>query len=129
MALGIYKKGQGKYTRLWTGFIGMIVVGIGCYQLYKKLAGADFNLWVETMIPAGLCLVLCGLIYGLLNRPSVADFMIVSEGEMKKVSWSSRREITTSTLIVVVVVVLMALLLGFTDLGFQLFFRWLLKTS
>ncbi len=129
MALEIYKKGQGKYTRLWTGFAVMILVGLGCYQLYNKLEGTDLNLWAKTMIPVVLFLVLAGLMSWLLNKPSVADFMIVAEGEMKKVSWSSRQEITVSTLIVVIVVVMMALLLGLTDLGFQMLFRWLLRAS
>ncbi|MBN1795606.1 MAG: preprotein translocase subunit SecE [Sedimentisphaerales bacterium] len=48
--------------------------------------------------------------------------MIESEGEMKKVSWSSRKEIFVSTVVVIVVVVLMALFLGTADLGFSLFF-------
>jgi preprotein translocase SecE subunit len=48
--------------------------------------------------------------------------MILAEGEMKKVSWSSRKEIAVSTFIVIVVVVIMAVLLGITDLSFKLFF-------
>jgi preprotein translocase SecE subunit len=60
-----------------------------------------------------------------MNKHTVADFLIAGEGEMKKVSWSSRREIAVSTLIVIVVVVIMAVLLGITDTGFRLFFDWL----
>jgi len=52
--------------------------------------------------------------------------MIAAEGEMKKVSWSSRREIAVSTFIVIVVVILVAILLGVTDLSFRMFFDWLL---
>ena len=74
----------------------------------------------------GLFVVLGGLIYWLVNKASLADFMIAAEGEMKKVSWSSRKEIAVSTLIVIVVVILLAALLGVADLGFQLFFGWLL---
>jgi preprotein translocase SecE subunit len=78
------------------------------------------------MVPFGLFVVLGLVILWLVNKRSIADFMITAEGEMKKVSWSSRREIAVSTSIVVVVVIIMAVLLGVTDLSFQLVFDWLL---
>jgi preprotein translocase subunit SecE len=126
MSFDIYKPGQGKYTRLCSAFGAAIVVGLGSLQLYETLDGADFGLWVKTMVPAGLFVVLALLIFWLINKPSVADFMVAAEGEMKKVSWSSRKEIAVSTFIVIVVVFVMAVLLGVTDLSFQLFFAWLL---
>ncbi|MCK4913289.1 MAG: preprotein translocase subunit SecE [Planctomycetes bacterium] len=79
------------------------------------------------MIPAGLFVVLAFLIFWLTNKPAIADFLIAAEGEMKKVSWSSRKEIMVSTFIVIVVVVFMASLLGLTDLSFSMFFAWLLS--
>lgn len=127
MRFSIYKKGQGKYTRLCTGFGMGLVVMLGCLQLYKKLQATDLNMWVQTMVPAGLFVTLSALIFWLLNKKSIADFLISAEGEVKKVSWSSRREIAISTFIVIVVVVFMAALLGVTDLGFQLFFAWFLR--
>jgi len=126
MAFEIYKRGQGKYTRLWSAFGAALVAGIGCLQLYNRLHATDLGIWVETMIPTGLLVAFCVLIFWLVNKPAMADFMIAAEGEMKKVSWSSRREIAVSTFIVIVVVVGMALLLGITDFGFQLLFMWLL---
>ncbi|MHC4154160.1 MAG: preprotein translocase subunit SecE [Planctomycetota bacterium] len=83
-------------------------------------------LWLATMVPAGLFIVSGLLIFWLVNKPSVADFMIAAEGEIKKVSWSSRKEIAVSTFIVIVVVVVMAVLLGTTDLVFFQLFSWLL---
>ena len=123
----IYKRGQGKYTRLWSSLAIAVICGLGCLQLYKKLQATDVGLWVETMVPAGLFVVLGTLIFWLINKPTLADFMISAEGEMKKVSWSSRKEIAISTFIVIVVVILMAVLLGTTDLSFQMFFGWLLS--
>ncbi len=127
MVFDIYKRGQGKYTRLYSAFGVAIIVGLGCLRLYKKLQAADLGLWVETMVPAGLFVALGLLIFWLVNKATVADFMIAAEGEMKKVSWSSRREIAVSTFIVIVVVVLVAMLLGAADLIFKLFFMWLLS--
>jgi preprotein translocase SecE subunit len=128
MAFDIYKRGQGKYTRLYSAFAGILIVGLGCFQLYTKLQALDFGLWVETMVPVALFMILSVLVLWIVNRPTVADFMISAEGEMKKVSWSSRKEIAVSTFVVIVVVVGMAVLLGVTDLGLQLFFAWLLGT-
>ncbi len=132
MAFEIYKRGQGKYTRLCSGFGAAIIVGLGCFQLYVKLepiswvGGRRAALWIATMVPVGLFIILGLLVFWLINKPTVADFMIAAEGEMKKVSWSSRREIAVSTFIVIVVVILVAMLLGVTDLSFRMFFDWLL---
>ena len=126
MVFTIYKRGQGKYTRLCSAFAIAIVAGLGCLQLYKKLQAGDVGLWIETMVPAGLFVILAFLSFWLVNQRSFADFLIAAEGEMKKVSWSSRQEIAVSTFIVIVVVIVMAILLGTTDLGFRTLFTWLL---
>jgi preprotein translocase SecE subunit len=126
MIFGIYKRGQGKYTRLCSAFAVAIICGLGCLRLYTKLQVWDLNMWVETMVPAGLFVVFALLISWLINKSSVADFLIAAEGEMKKVSWSSRQEIAVSTFIVIIVVAFMAILLGTADLGFNMFFTWLI---
>jgi preprotein translocase subunit SecE len=127
MVFDVYKRGQGKYTRLCSAFGAALIVGLGCLQLYKKLQAWDLGLWTETMVPAGLFVTLGLLIFWLVNKPAVADFMVAAESEMKKVSWSSRKEIVVSTFIVIVLVILLAVFLGVTDLSFQMFFEWLLS--
>jgi len=127
MIFNIYKRGQGKYTRLYSALAIVIVTGLGCLQLYRKLKANDFGLWIETMVPAGMFVALAVLILWLINKSTVADFMIAAEGEMKKVSWSSKKEITVSTFIVIIVVIFMALLLYGTDLSFEVFFNWILQ--
>lgn len=127
MKLAIYKRGQGKNTRLCSGFAVGLIIAVGCLRLYEQLQATDLNLWVQTMIPVALFVIFAMCIFWIVNKPSIADFMIVAEGEMKKVSWSSRKEIAVSTFIVIVVVALMAALIGVTDLGFQMFFSWLLR--
>ena len=97
----------------------------GCYVLWRKLTVLD-NLWVETLVPVGLCTVIGLVFFWLLNRPGVADFMISAEGEIKKVSWSSRREITVSTMIVICVVVFMAVMLFAADMTFKSLFMYVI---
>ena len=125
MLFEIYKRGQGKYTRLCSAFGGALIAGVGCMRLYEKLEAMELGLWTETLIPAGLFVALAALIFWLVNTATVADFMIAAEGEIKKVSWSSRKEVAVSTFIVVVVVVVMAALLGGTDLLFGMLFDWI----
>ena len=84
-------------------------------------------MWIETMVPVAVLVALSVLVLWLVNKPSVADFMIAAEGEMKKVSWSSKKEIVASTFIVILVVILMSVLLGTTDIGFRMFFDRLLR--
>jgi len=123
----IYKRGQGSYTRLCSASAFAVIAGLGCRRLYQVLEATDLGLWVKIMVPAGLFVALSLLISWLINTRAIADFMIAAEGEMKKVSWSSRKEIAVSTFIVIMVVILMTVLLGATDMTFQLIFTWLLS--
>jgi preprotein translocase subunit SecE len=121
MNLKIYKRGQGKNSRLWTALVLLMIVAVGCWRLHEKLQVSN-NPWLHTMIPAVVCAIFAGVIYWLSNKPTVADFLIAAEGEIKKVSWSSRKEIVNSTMIVIVVVAIVATGLGLVDIGFRLFF-------
>jgi preprotein translocase SecE subunit len=122
----IYKPGQGKYTRLGSGFTVAAIVAAGCYRLYEMLTGSDVSLWISTMVPVVILAGLGAGVYWLLNKPAAADFLIAAEGELKKVNWSSRKEIAVSTFVVIIVVLLMAALLGATDFVFQLVFQKLI---
>jgi len=134
MAFNVYKPGLGKYTRLYSAVALAMVAGLGCWRLYTILADVSVpglskqtSFLISRLVPAALFAILAFLVYWLLNRPVVADFLIAAEGEMKKVSWSSRKEITVSTIIVIVVVIMLAVLIGLTDLIFSVFFSAILK--
>jgi preprotein translocase SecE subunit len=122
MNIRIYKRGQGKNARLGTAISVFVVAAVGCWILHQKLMALD-NPWLDTMLPAAVCAVSAAVIYWLSNIPSIADFLIAAEGEIKKVSWSNRKEIANSTMIVIVVVAVMSIGLGLVDLAFQVFFR------
>jgi preprotein translocase subunit SecE len=120
MGFDIYKRGQGYYTRLYSALVMFVIVAFGCYALHEKLRGT--NIWVETLVPAGLCVVFGLFIYWLMNKPNFADFLISAEGEIKKVSWSSRKEIIASTFIVIFVVVSLTVMLFAADFIFKYLF-------
>jgi len=128
MKLEFYKKGQGYYTRLGTAVGAGLLIILGCLALYHKLEGItgledSVKIWVQAGIPAILFLVLSWLVFRTLNTPKYADFLIATEGEMKKVSWSTRKEIVTSTKVVIVTVILMAVFLAVVDFFFQIVFQ------
>lgn len=120
MAAGIYKSGQGYYTRWVSAVAYGLLVGMGALWLWDILESvriAD----VEPIYVAGVgTLVFCaiggGLIYYYigLNR-KVVDFMIATEGEMKKVNWSTRREVLGSTWVVIAMTFIIAVLIFALD--------------
>lgn len=122
MSLTIYKRGQGYHTRLWSALSAFLLVAIGCYRLHLKLYSPDKFL-ICIGIPVAICAGLAFLIYWLVNKPNIADFLIAAEGEVKKVSWANRRELVASTTIVIGVVLCM----GFMLVGVDFVFRWLFE--
>ncbi|MGD0784246.1 MAG: preprotein translocase subunit SecE [Sedimentisphaerales bacterium] len=127
MLIEQYKWGQGKDTRLYSAVAIAVLAAIGCWRLYDKLQGTldvtqATGLWISATVPLGLFALIAAFLYWLVNRPTVADFLIAAEGELKKVSFSSRKEIMTSTFIVIIVMFFMAFMLGAADFVFDLFF-------
>jgi preprotein translocase SecE subunit len=118
---GIYKRGQAANTRLGTAIGIFVLAAYGCFVLHLKLQPLG-NIWLQTLVPVGLCAVIGGLIAWLMNKPSVADFLIASEGEIKKVNWSTRKELTASTSVVIFVMLAIAIMLAVVDWAFILFF-------
>ena len=130
-----YKPEQGKWTRLGT-FIGLTALTAwGAKFLFDRLQVYEgdeaWRLLVTTGTPIAFLVMLGALGWWVSysNRKS-SDFMIATEGEMKKVSWSTKREIIGSTKVVILFTVLLACGLFVVDVVFQLGFRWIgvLKT-
>lgn len=123
-----YKPDQGKATRTGT-FVGVgLLVAWGAKFLNDRLAlyqgDEGWRLLITPGIPIAFAVVLGVIAWRLtfVSRKS-SDFMIATEGEMKKVSWSSKREVIGSTKVVILFTVLMALFLFAVDFAFQVFFK------
>ena len=54
---------------------------------------------------------------GIGRKPN--EFLIATDGEMKKVNWSTRREVYGSTMVVIVATFLIAAVLFVIDFGFS----------
>ncbi|MCY2928167.1 MAG: preprotein translocase subunit SecE [Planctomycetota bacterium] len=122
----IYKRGQGRYTRIGT-FVGMmVIVAIGVAVLAQTLGGnlkpSGYKVYLQYGIPTLLVAAAAWGMFLVVNRQKPADFLIATESEMKKVSWSSRTEVIGSTKVVIIVTLIMAFLLFSVDWLFVMFF-------
>jgi preprotein translocase SecE subunit len=131
LGLKIYKPGQGYYTRICTAIGVGVLVACGAVFLFNELDGvldrnSPYALPVQYGIPAAFIVIMGALLYwGVGLQRKMNDFFIATEGEMKKVNWSTRKEIVKSTKVVIVTVALMGSLLFICDVGFMVFFSYI----
>jgi len=119
----IYKPKQGKRTRGATFAGALLLTVLGGKWISDTLKGYGLSPYVWTFAPVVVMLVIAYLIFWAVYRRSKADFLIATEGEMKKVAWSSRREIIGSTKVVVFATFLLAAMLFAVDTVFRSFFK------
>lgn len=107
-----------------------MLIAWGAKFLNDRLAGFQgdeaWRLMITPGIPILFAVVMAVVAWRLTyvsRGPS--DFLIATEGEMKKVSWSTKREIIGSTKVVIVFTVLMALFLFVVDVIFKAFFSYI----
>ena len=130
MSVGIYKQGQGYWVRLRSAIGFGLLVMMGVIWLWDQLAAVRFGTLEPVYVQGGISVIviaICGLIgYQLSGRkPKFIDFMIATEGEMRKVNWSTRREIFGSTILVILLTLLIAVFCKVADLAFSAFFQWI----
>ena len=134
MAFGIYKQGQGYWTRVMTA-IGIGTLGLaGARWAWGQVAlvNTPFEIIYLQASIAGVVAILTAIlafwIVGVNRR--IIEFFIATEGEMRKVAWPPRKELVGSTWVVIGVSVLIAAILFASDIFFSTIFRWLdiLKT-
>jgi len=120
--LRIYKPGQGTYVR-WGSAAGAAAVLFGLADfVYDQLAW--FSDWVRFLVPVVLLVVLGYVVFWLIGQHrDTVDFMIHTEGEMKKVNWSTRREVLGATKVVIVTVLALGAILFVVDGLFMFFFE------
>lgn len=133
-----YKRTQGVRARRYT-MIGLLIVGMtGVWSAYRH---QTFGLgpWtlqlpfelptiipltdLEYAVPLLLAVAVFWLAWRAVNMPTFADFLIATEAEMNKVSWSSRRRLVQDTIVVLVTCALLTVFLLVVDL----FWGWLLS--
>lgn len=131
-----YKRSQGRKMRQYT-LVGIAGIGLsGTWALmHSDLLAGDLvyrmpfglpNLAVLTdaqfAVPLLLALAVLWVAWRAVNIPAFADFLIATEAEMNKVSWSSRKRLVQDTIVVLVTTLLLTLFLLVIDL----FWGWFL---
>ena len=136
----IYKKGQGYWTRMGT-LAGVTLLGVMlAYTLWVHIPPVFFDPSAEGQqkgnrvsgaIAAGFLLIYGFIAIRLMNKPKNVDFLIATDSEMKKVNWTSRRELIGSSKVVIAFMFMIAIYLFLNDIifGYLMFFMKVLKTT
>ncbi|MGL4419732.1 MAG: preprotein translocase subunit SecE [Gemmataceae bacterium] len=133
-----FKATQGLRLRRYT-MIGLMIIGLsGCWTLFTQkllgsgpwqlaMPGIDTAITLvsdkEYAIPVLLGLVSAWFAWRAINVPDFADFLIATEAEMNKVSWSTRKRLIQDTIVVLTTTILLTVFL----LGVDVFWGWLLS--
>lgn len=128
MALEIYKPGQGERVRSGVAVLAGSLLAYGCYALYNYLCewptlaknlteafGDDVPMSLAAVIAAGVLIGGGFGIFLLSNYGKVADFLIDTEAELQKVTWSTRGEVYTHSLVVIATTVLLGVYIFVLD--------------
>ena len=128
MALTVYKSGQGYWTRMMTAIAVMtFTLGFAVWfndkLLFKLMDNEKNEMYWQAGIIAVTAVGVGALLWWLLNKPKIADFMIATENEMKKVNWPSKQAVIGLTWIVIAGTLMIALILFVADFGFTNLFQ------
>ena len=132
-----YKRSLGVRVRRLTILGILIVGGSGAWSLYSN--GLLPDRWTLAMpfglppvllltgakvaVPLLIMAVALWVAFRAVNVPDFAEFLIATEAEMNKVSWSTRKRLAQDTVVVLITTLLMTLFL----LAVDLFWGWLLS--
>jgi preprotein translocase subunit SecE len=110
---GLFKPMQGWYARLYTALGLGVIAAAGVWHVYES--SMDYNPYWRLGIPAALALGFGWLIFRIVHFQPFAEFLIATEAEMNKVSWTSKEDLYRATTVVLATVVLMAVFLFVVD--------------
>lgn len=137
-----YKRNQGVRVRRFTMLGIFLVFGSGIYTMIHNhvissenwvvsipFAHANITLLpnIKMMVPIVLSLLTIWFAWRVVNFPTFADFLIATEAEINKVSWTPRPKLLRDTVVVLTTVLLITLFLFVVDIfwGFALSRSWI----
>jgi preprotein translocase subunit SecE len=109
----VYKPLQGRQARLWTAAGMGLILAVGVWRLVEALI--EYRPAPRYGIPALVGLALGWLVFRLVEYPPFVEFLIATEAEMNKVSWTSRADLYRATMVVLTTVLLVAVYLFGVD--------------
>ena len=126
-----YKEDQGRLARMAAFWTITLLVLFGCNFLFEQLVGMrsmQKPLWDIRLPVVGIELspafLISAAIFGVgvvvvqrwQSRPQVADLLIDTEAELRKVTWPTMEEVTNSSFVVVFFVLFLGLFLAVADM-------------
>jgi preprotein translocase subunit SecE len=109
----LYKPMQGRHARIYTAVGLGFVVGLGLWRLVDSYK--ESSIATRFGVPTLLALVFGWLIFRLVQFQPFVEFLIATEAEMNKVSWTSREDLYRATTVVLVTVSIVAVFLFGVD--------------
>jgi preprotein translocase SecE subunit len=123
----VYKPNQGQYLR-WSTAVAAVVISMGAALFVRDqirllpFAFADSEI-TRIVAPLLVFLPLVWWIWRLVGvKPMSVDFLIETEQEVRRVHWSTYKEIMGTTRVVIVVIFALGILLFLVDAVFIVFF-------
>lgn len=126
-----YKKDQGRMARMAAYWSLAILIFYGCHSLHNELNGRFASLKADLLgspipiigVTFNGALIITGLLlavalttlYRWQQKPKVADLLIDTESELKKVTWPTMPEAINSSIVVLVTVLFLMAFLAGTD--------------
>ena len=118
----VYKRGQGYWTRLGTGIGATMLIAFIAIFAFRQLASLVDDRQTRLGIIGGFS-VLAGLFaWWIMNKPRHAQFLIDTDAEMKKVNWTSRKDLVGATRVVVIFMLSIAVALFLFDTIYNILF-------
>jgi len=124
--MDIYKKGQGTIAR-WVAAGGMGGFAVfGCYELQEYVARFTdralslgfVSMPVSVLASFGAFVAAAVVIGVVVNSKRFVDYLIMSEVELRKVSWPSRADLKRQTVAVIVTLLFFSVILLVADVVF-----------
>lgn len=108
-----YKPRQGWNVRLYTALGLAVTLAFGIWRLHEMLI--ESSLAVRLGVPAATAAILGWLIFRIVHYPPFAEFLIATEAEMNKVSWTTKDDLIRSSIVVLATVAVLAIYLYVVD--------------
>ena len=119
----VYRPHQGGWTRLGTAIASAIFIGgTALFLAYDVATTAKWSSHTTIIVVSLWVIVSSAAAWWAQNKAMHVEFIIDTDSEMKKVNWTSRKELIGSTKVVILFMLIMSTMLFFIDLVFQLFF-------
>ena len=100
----------------------LVLTGVGWLWGQMERLDSDSRLYYQSSMAVLVIAVFGGLLFWLLNKANIVDFMIATEAEMKKVNWPSKKQVVNLTWVVICGTILVATLLFVIDVAFGYLF-------